>query len=346
MAYRWLRPLLFALPPETAHALALAALKARGVWPAQARQYGKPVTRNGLRFANRVGVAAGLDKNAVAAAGLARLGFGFVETGTVTPRPQRGNPKPRLFRLQEDEALVNRMGFNGAGVDAVAANLRRLQGRLGVPLGVNIGMNRDTPLDEAMRDYETCLSALHGLADYIAVNLSSPNTPGLRALQEPAAARSLVSRLATLRRRLASEKDDVAKAVFVKISPDLPPEGFAATAAAVLEGGADGLIAVNTTTARPATLRSPRAGETGGLSGRPLFDVALATVQRLRRLIGDEPTLIAAGGIGSVEAASAMFDAGADLLQVYTALVYRGPGLARTLTQPDYAASCEQARSG
>ena len=346
MAYRWLRPLLFALPPETAHALALAALKARGVWPAQARQYGKPVTRNGLRFANRIGVAAGLDKNAVAAAGLARLGFGFVETGTVTPRPQPGNPKPRLFRLQEDEALVNRMGFNGAGVDAVAANLRRLRGRLGVPLGVNIGMNRDTPLDEAMCDYETCLSALHGLADYIAVNLSSPNTPGLRTLQEPAAARSLVSRLATLRRRLASEKDDVAKAVFVKISPDLPPEAFAATAAAVLEGGADGLIAVNTTTARPATLRSPRAGEAGGLSGRPLFAVALATVQRLRRLIGDEPTLIAAGGIGSVEAASAMFDAGADLLQVYTALVYRGPGLARTLTQPDYAASCEQARSG
>lgn len=299
---------------------------------------------HGLRFANRIGVAAGLDKNAVAAAGLARLGFGFVETGTVTPRPQHGNPKPRLFRLDEDEALVNRMGFNSAGVEAVAANLQRLRGRLDVPIGVNIGMNRDTPLDEAMHDYETCLSTLHGLADYIAVNLSSPNTPGLRTLQEPTAARSLVSRLTTLHRRLAAEGGGAPRPVFAKISPDLSAEDLAATALAVLEAGADGLIAVNTTTARPTTLRSRNAGEAGGLSGPPLFEIALATVRRLRRLIGDRPTLIASGGIGGIDAARAMFDAGANLVQVYTALVYRGPGLARVLTQTKHSSNGAAAR--
>ena len=341
-----MRPLLFALPPETAHALALAVLRARGAWPTQARSGGESVTLNGLRFANRIGVAAGLDKNAVAAAGLARLGFGFVETGTVTPKPQAGNPKPRLFRLPEDEALVNRMGFNSAGVEAVAANLGRLRRRLGVPVGVNIGKNRDTPVEEAERDYETCLLALHDVADYVAVNLSSPNTPGLRALQEPALARSLVSGLNTLRLRLAAERGGAPRALFVKLSPDLVPDDLAATALAVMEGGADGLIAVNTSTDRPPTLHSRHASEAGGLSGAPLFATALATVQRLRQLVGDQPTLIAVGGIGSVEAAGAMFDAGADLVQVYTALVYRGPGLARVLTRPRPAASGAPKQSG
>ena len=344
--YRWLRPLLFALPPETAHALAVATLRMHGALPepalAPAPANDDSATLNGLRFPNRLGVAAGLDKNAVAAAGLARLGFGFVEVGTVTPRPQRGNPKPRLFRLQEDAALVNRMGFNSAGAAAVAANLRRLRPRLGIPVGVNIGKNRDTRLAEAVGDYEACLTALHDLADYIAVNLSSPNTPGLRELQAPALARSLIERLAALRQRLATERGCARKPLFVKVSPDLPAESLDATALAVLEAGADGLIAVNTTAIRSPTLRSRHAGERGGLSGRPLSAVALDSVRRLRGLIGDGPTLIAVGGIGDAEAARAMFDAGADLVQLYTALIYQGPGLARALTQ----AMREERRSG
>lgn len=330
--YRWLHPLLFALPPETAHALALNALKAFGALPAKPA-LGEQAQVLGQRFGNRVGVAAGLDKDAVAVAGLARLGFGFVEVGTVTPRPQPGNPRPRLFRLGEDRALVNRMGFNSAGAAAVAANLARIRPCVGVPIGVNIGKNRDTPIAAATEDYLACLNVLHDAADYLVVNLSSPNTPLLRSLQAPAAARSLLEALIAERKRLASRNGHAApKPLLAKVAPDLAARDLEATANAVLEAGADGVVAVNTTSQRPDSLRSRHAAEAGGLSGDPLFRLALATVRRLRSCLGDAPALVAVGGIGSAIHAQAMFDAGADLAQVYTALVYEGPALIRTLT--------------
>ena len=337
--YRWLRPLLFALPPESAHALALNVLKLTASLPAQPPG-GPPAEALGLRFPNRVGVAAGLDKDAVAVPGLARLGFGFVEVGTVTPRPQTGNPKPRLFRLHEDRALVNRMGFNSAGVAAVAANLQRARPCVDVPIGVNIGKNRDTPLAESANDYQQCLAAVHEVADYIVVNLSSPNTPGLRDLQAPKTARSLLEGLVALRDRLAAESATKPPPLLAKVAPDLPPQELEATASAALEAGAAGIVAVNTTTARPESLRSRHAAEAGGLSGQPLFQGTLAAVRRLRRCIGDAPGLIAVGGIGSGSDARAMIDAGADLVQVYTALVYEGPAFARTLAASAGAGRC------
>ena len=329
--YRHLRPLLFALPPEFAHGLALNALKAWGRFPAKPPP-GEPTRVLGLRFANRVGIAAGLDKDAVAVPGLARLGFGFVEVGTVTPRPQSGNPKPRLFRLAEDRALINRMGFNSAGMAAVAANIERIRPCVDIPIGVNIGKNRDTPIAAATDDYCACLGALHDVADYMVVNLSSPNTPGLRSLQAPATARSLLEELVAERNRLARAANAPPKPLLAKVAPDLGTQDLEATANAVLEAGANGLVAVNTTAHRPDSLRSRHATESGGLSGKPLFAPALAAVERLRFRIGDAPALIAVGGVGSANDAQAMFDAGADLVQVYTALVYEGPALAHSLT--------------
>ena len=337
--YRWLRPLLFALPPEFAHALALNVLKLTASLPAQPPS-GPPTEAFGLRFPNRVGVAAGLDKDAVAVPGLARLGFGFVEVGTVTPRPQAGNPKPRLFRLHDDRALVNRMGFNSTGVAAVAANLKRARPCVDVPIGVNIGKNRDTPLASAAEDYQQCLAAVFEVADYIVVNLSSPNTPGLRDLQAPTAARSLLEGLVALRDRLAAQSATKPPPLLAKVAPDLPPGDLEATASAALEAGAAGIVAVNTSTSRPESLRSRHAVEAGGLSGQPLFQGALAAVRRLRRCIGDTPGLIAVGGIGSGSDARAMIDAGADLVQVYTALVYEGPAFARTLAASAGAGRC------
>ena len=330
--YRHLRPLLFALPPEFAHGLALNALRTWGRFPAKPPP-GEPAHVLGLRFANRIGIAAGLDKDALAVPGLARLGFGFVEVGTVTPRPQIGNPKPRLFRLAEDRALINRMGFNSAGMAAVAANIERIRPCVDIPIGVNIGKNRDTPITAATADYCACLDALHDVADYMVVNLSSPNTPGLRSLQAPAAARSLIKELVAERNRLARAASAPPKPLLAKVAPDLGTQDLEATANAVLEAGANGLVAVNTTASRPDSLCSRHAAESGGLSGKPLFAPALATVERLRSRIGDAPALIAVGGIGSANDAQAMFNAGADLVQVYTALVYEGPTLARSLTR-------------
>ena len=284
---------------------------------------------HGLAFPNRIGVAAGLDKNAVAVGGLARLGFGFVEVGTVTPRPQSGNPRPRLFRLTEDRALINRLGFNSLGMHAVAANLARLRRHARIPIGVNIGKNRDTPTQEAHRDYLACLAALHELADYVTINLSSPNTPGLRDLQAPASAAALVSSLVTERDRLASGRP---LPLLVKVAPDLAPEDLDATAIAARDAGADGFVAVNTTLSRPASLRSRHASQSGGLSGRPLFTLAVETVRRLRAAVGPEPLLIGVGGVADASAVEAMRAAGADLVQVYTQLVYRGPRLVRELT--------------
>ena len=325
-AYSLLRRLLFALPPETAHGAALAALRAAGTFPRRAPRP-RDIEVLGLRFPNRVGVAAGLDKDGVAAAGLARIGFGFVEIGTVTPRPQRGNPQPRLFRLAEDSALINRMGFNSAGASAVAANLARVRNRIDVPVGVNIGKNRATPAGEAWRDYAACLAATYDVADYLTVNLSSPNTPGLRDLQSATRAHALVAELIEVRDRLG-----VAKPILVKLAPDLALADLEETAQAVLAAGADGFVAVNTTVARPLALRSPDAARTGGLSGVPLLPRAKDTVHRLRTCVGPDPAIIGVGGIATHADVAAMLAAGADLVQVYTALVYAGPQLVGELT--------------
>jgi len=327
--YALLRPLLFALPAEVAHAVALAALRCLGTLPA--RRTAPGIDLLGLSFPNRLGVAAGLDKNAAAVAGLARLGFGFVEVGTVTPRPQPGNPKPRLFRLTEDQGLINRLGFNSQGAQAVAANLSRLRGRTGVPVGINIGKNRDTPLAAASDDYLACMAVLGEFADYLTVNLSSPNTPGLRDLQAPREARSLVSRLASERDRLAANEGGTGIPLLVKFAPDLAPRDLEASVDAVLEAGADGLVATNTTLSRPPGLRSRSANQAGGLSGRPLFPIAVEVVRRVRRVAGDGPVVIGVGGVGTREDALAMREAGADLVQMYTGLVFRGPGLVRGL---------------
>lgn len=331
--YAALRRLLFTLPPELAHKLALAALRGLGAWPSSSLPPGSGVELLGLKFPNRIGLAAGLDKDATAAVGLAKLGFGFVEVGTVTPRPQPGNRKPRLFRLTEDRALVNRMGFNSAGADAVAGNLRRIRDCIHVPVGVNIGKNRDTGLADAVDDYRVCLSALYDVADYVVVNLSSPNTPGLRNLQAANAARALVGELVAERHRLAVEHPEKAPRppLFVKIAPDLVPEDLESTVVGVLQAGADGIVATNTTVSRPASLRSKRAVEEGGLSGRPLFSLALDSVRRTRDAAGNGPVVVGVGGISSASDAAAMFDAGADLVQVYSALVFEGPSLVARL---------------
>ncbi len=334
-AYRLLRPLLFALPPEVAHALALAVLKRPGLLPAPPAGESAPVELRGVVFPNRLGVAAGLDKDAVAVAGLAKIGFGFVEVGTVTPRPQSGNPQPRLFRLPADGALVNRIGFKGVGAHAVAANLARHIGRrtpAAVPIGVNIGMNRDTPAAAAAGDYRQCLEAVYDVADFVVVNVSSPNTPGLAELQAAKPLRALVGELTAAGARLAAARGK-SRPLLVKLSPDLPPARMESVAAAALEASADGFVAVNTTTSRPRSLRSPRRAQAGGLSGRPLFALALDRVRRLREFVGVDPLLIGVGGVSDEADFRALRDAGADLVQIYTALVYRGPNLVRRLAR-------------
>lgn len=325
--YSLLRRLLFALPPETAHAAALGALAAL---PAPLLRLGwrvptNPRERLGLRFPNPVGLAAGWDKDGRAIEGLAALGFGFVEVGTVTPRAQPGNPRPRLFRLPEHEALINRMGFNNEGMEALARRLERLRRRPPV-LGINIGRNKDTPNAHAAADYLACLERLFPYADYFAVNVSSPNTEGLRGLQSAAALRDLAAALLEARERL-SGRHHRRPPLLLKLAPDLAPQALDEVAATVRELRIEGLILTNTTTARPGLKDHPLAAEAGGLSGRPLRPLAEATLRALRARLGPEPLLIGVGGIVSGEDARARFEAGADLIQLYTGLVYRGPAL-------------------
>ena len=332
-AYRLLRPLLFALPPEAAHRLALALLRRPWALPRPGAGASAPATVHGIAFPSRLGVAAGCDKDAVAVAGLGRIGFGFVEVGTVTPRPQPGNPKPRLFRLAADAALINRMGFNSAGAAAVAANLRaaRRSGAALVPIGVNIGKNRATPVAAAAGDYRRCLEAVYEVADFVVVNVSSPNTPGLTDLQAAGSVSRLVAELVAARGRLAAVSAAI-RPLLVKFSPDLPRRALERAAAAALAAGADGVVAVNTTASRPPTLRSRHASETGGLSGRPLFAFAVERVRQLRTVLGDGPLLIGVGGVAEPAHFRALRDAGADLVQIYTSLVYQGPAIVPRLT--------------
>lgn len=332
--YSLVRPLLFALDPETSHELTLQGLRTFGRMPGEIR----PLTGHrrhvmGLQFANPVGLAAGLDKDARAVEGLARLGFGFIEVGTVTPRPQPGNPRPRLFRIPPAQALINRMGFNNHGVAAMVGELEALRrrGRVGATLvGVNVGKNKDTPLESAAADYETCINAVYPLADYLTLNLSSPNTPGLRTLQAEASLAPLLERVKAAQSRLATRHRRRVPLV-LKVAPDLAPADLEIVAAAALRFELDGIIATNTTVTRPDVAQYRHAGEAGGLSGAPLAPLAQSTVRALRNALEGRIPIIGVGGIMDAAGGRAMLAQGADLLQVYTGLIYRGPGLVREL---------------
>ena len=332
--YPLLRSALFMLDAERSHEVAIAALAAYGAFPgAPGPLPGRQRQFFGLTFRNAVGLAAGLDKEARAVLGLARLGFGHVEVGTVTPQPQPGNPRPRLFRLPGQRAIINRMGFNSGGVAAMARRLATLRdgGRLdGTILGVNVGKNKDTPLEAAAGDYVAGMTAVYGAADYLTLNLSSPNTPGLRTLQSGDALGPLLDTIQEAGAQLA-QRHGRRIPVLLKIAPDLLREDLEIIALAVGRHGVDGVIATNTTITRPGLEREPLAAEQGGLSGAPLAPLALATVRTLRTLLGARVPVIGVGGIQSRDAGAAMLAAGADLLQIYTGFIYRGPALVREL---------------
>jgi dihydroorotate dehydrogenase len=308
--------LLRALDPETAHRLAIEALKLAPLPPPPADDPVLATTVAGLRLSNPVGLAAGLDKNGEALRGLARLGFGFVECGSVTPRAQPGNPRPRLFRLTGDRAIINRMGFNNEGLEPFAGRLARRPA--GAVVGANLGANKDT--EDKAADYVAGLKRLRGLADYVTVNVSSPNTPGLRDLQGRAAMDDLLGRLAEARAGDATP-------VFLKIAPDLSAAEIGLIVEAALDHGIDALIVSNTTLDRPESLRSPHRGEAGGLSGAPLKPHARAALQAAAEASAGRLPLIAVGGIDSGVEAYDRLRAGASAVQVYSALIYEGPGL-------------------
>ena len=326
--YSLLRKALFALPPETSHEVSLdllgAAERLRLLPAAVGAVPDLPVEVMGLRFPNPVGLAAGLDKNGDYFNALGALGFGFVEIGTVTPRPQPGNPRPRLFRLVEGEAIINRMGFNNLGVDHLVERVkhRRYKGIL----GINIGKNFDTPVERAVDDYRVCLDKVHPYADYITVNISSPNTPGLRSLQFGDSLARLLAPLVAARDRLDSAAGRRVP-LAVKIAPDMDDDEIRATARVLVEQGVDGVIATNTTLSRAGVEHLPLAAEAGGLSGAPLGDRSTAVIATLADELAGRLPIIGVGGICRGQDALAKIRAGASLVQVYTGFIYRGPGL-------------------
>ena len=328
---RLVRPLLFSLEPEAAHHFAIASLRRVSQFDPALRALkqftppSRPKALFGLNFPNPIGLAAGLDKNGVALPAWAALGFGFIEIGTVTAMPQPGNPKPRIFRLPEQQALINRLGFNNDGAEAIAKRLSRLHGSgrwPGVPVGINIGKSRATPLERATDDYLCSFRLLRDFADYITLNVSSPNTPGLRELQEPAA-------LSRLLDAIGSEPGPVAKPLVVKISPDLTAIELEAILAACEENGVAGIIATNTTLDHSSI--PPELDKEGGLSGGPLRDKSSALVRSIT--VNSKIPVIASGGICDAESAREKFDAGAQLVQLYTGFVYRGPQLLREIVK-------------
>lgn len=326
MLYALARPLLFALDPETAHELTLGLSDAPlrlGLLRFR-RPAPLPVTAFGLQFPNPVGLAAGLDKNAEHINALAALGFGFIEVGTVTPRPQPGNPKPRMFRLPSAQAVINRFGFNNVGVAAFVENVRRA--RFPGVLGINIGRNFDTPNERAADDYVTCLEAVYPHASYVTVNISSPNTQRLRELQEKTELDALLARIALARKGL-EDRHGRRVPLLLKISPDLSPEQLRAIAEALLAHGFDGVIATNTTTTRTGVEGLPHADESGALSGAPIRARATEVLAALAKELKGQLPIIGSGGIVSGADAREKRDAGATLVQLYTGLVYRGPGL-------------------
>ena len=327
MLYSLARAALFKLDPEVAHDLALKSLSALGPGAAllgAGADAGEKRTVMGIAFPNPVGLAAGLDKNGEYLDALGALGFGYLEIGTVTPRPQPGNPKPRMFRLPEHEAIINRLGFNNQGVEKLLPNVGRASFR-GV-LGINIGKNFDTPIERAADDYLACMEAVYDRATYITVNISSPNTKNLRDLQSSDALDALLGAVMAKRRMLA-DRYGATKPLLVKVAPDLDDAQVAAIARAAVKHAIDGLIATNTTIDREAVSGHRHAGETGGLSGKPLFEPSTRVLEKLAGSLGGRVPLIGVGGILSGTHAKAKIDAGASLVQIYTGFIYRGPEL-------------------
>lgn len=331
--YALVRPFLFGMEPEKAHDFTMNALaKGQGTplqlaWSAPMVQ--DPVMLAGLKFPNRVGMAAGLDKNARCIDALAAMGFGFVEVGTVTPKAQPGNPKPRMFRIPQAKGLINRLGFNNDGLDAFIANVKKSTVRAqGKPmlLGLNIGKNAVTPIEDATSDYLTCLEGVYPHADYVTVNISSPNTKNLRALQSDEALDGLLGAIAAKREQLASAQRRRVP-IFVKIAPDLDEAQVHVIAATLQRHGMDGVIATNTTLSREAVQGMPHAEETGGLSGAPAFEASNRVIRQLRSALGPSYPIIGVGGIMSGADAVAKIQAGADVVQIYSGLIYAGPGL-------------------
>ncbi|MDR2153873.1 MAG: quinone-dependent dihydroorotate dehydrogenase [Burkholderiaceae bacterium] len=337
--YDLARPFLFQLDPETAHERTIDLLaKGSGTplqWAWCNGRVHDPVQLAGLRFPNRVGLAAGLDKNAHAIDGLGAMGFGFVEVGTVTPLAQPGNPRPRMFRLPEAQALINRMGFNNDGLQAFVANVRRSRffsalsaanGRERMILGLNIGKNATTPIERATDDYLTALSGVYPYADYVAVNISSPNTKNLRDLQSEAALHALLAALKSRQSELAAQHGKHVP-LFLKIAPDLDDSQVQTIADALRQHAIEGVIATNTTLSRDAVQGLPHASEAGGLSGAPVRTASNRVIAQLRAALGPDFPIIGVGGILSGADAVAKIEAGADIVQIYTGLIYKGPGL-------------------
>lgn len=331
--YALTRPFLFGLDPEAAHELTLDSIARFQNSPLQClwahSRVSDPVTVAGLKFPNRIGLAAGLDKNGRCIDGLGAMGFGFIEVGTVTPKGQPGNPKPRMFRLPEANALINRLGFNNEGLDSFLANVKRATSfrRAGGILGLNIGKNAVTPIENAVDDYLIGLAGVYPHADYVTVNISSPNTKNLRALQSDEALDALLSALQARKLQLAKEHGHTVP-MFVKIAPDLDEAQVKVIAATLKNNGIDGVIATNTTIGRDAVAGMRHADEAGGLSGAPVFEASNTVIRQLRAELGGAYPIIGVGGVLSGADAKAKRAAGADLVQVYTGLIYRGPGLA------------------
>lgn len=326
--YSLIRPLLFALDAEKAHHLALTSLSIMPAWCFK-KTRNHPVSAMGLTFPHPVGLAAGLDKNAAYLDALAKIGFSFIEVGTVTPRPQSGNPKPRLFRVPEHQAIINRMGFNNHGVAVLVNNIKksRYQGIL----GINIGKNKETSLNDAVLDYLFCLRAVYPYASYVTVNISSPNTPELRELQRGDYFSSLIKQLVDEQKQLADRYQRHVP-LLVKISPDESPETLKKMMDVLLMHRVAGVIATNTTVSSPLVLDLPESMRQGGLSGRPLREQATACLRLLKEYVGNDLCLIGVGGIDDVRSAQDKLHAGASLIQLYSGLIYQGPNLVAQLT--------------
>jgi dihydroorotate dehydrogenase len=343
LPYSFARSFLFGMDPEQAHELTLGSLQRLQNTPlqclwAQPRVL-DPLVVAGLHFPNRVGLAAGLDKNGAAIDGLGAMGFGFIEVGTVTPQAQPGNPKPRIFRLPEAQALINRLGFNNHGLEAFVRNVRRSRFRQGGGiLGLNIGKNAHTPIERAVDDYLLCLTGVYSHADYVAVNISSPNTQNLRSLQNDAALDNLLAAVQERKAELAL-KHQRAVPIFVKIAPDLDTGQIDALAAALQRHRIDGVIATNTTIERHGLNALPNAKEAGGLSGAPLLQASNQVITQLRKVLGEAYPIIGVGGVLSAADACAKVQAGADLVQIYTGLIYRGPELVHSAAKALFDAS-------
>lgn len=333
--YSWLQPLLFKLEPERAHHLALQSAKFAyklGLSRFYSKPRAQPQTLMGLTFPNRIGLSAGFDRNAEYIDALAALGFGFIEVGTIVPKPQHGNPKPRIFRLVKEAALLNRVGFASKGLDYALNQLKQAEYK-GI-LGINIGKNKDTPNEKAINDYLLCFRSLWPFASYITINISSPNTQGLRDLLKKEALLPLLRALKEEQSAIHSREKKYVP-LLVKISPDLSPSQLEDLATSLLQEKIDGVISANTTVHRDAILNSVYAKENGGLSGRPLSIRNADLIARLRYLLGPLVPIIASGGIMDETDAARALEAGANLLQLYTGLIYAGPGLIKRLGAVD-----------